>query len=170
MVLPGRIRAAALSLIISSIMLAGALGVGAQEFSKEHLQKAREAVVLSNAAQGFDSMLGLLAGQAKSTLTRTSPHLANEIAQAAQKASLSLTGRISDFVDKVAEIYAAHFSIAELEEIVAFYKTPTGKKMAERSGQIILETLQANRIWSRELATEMMTRTRQELNTMGHKF
>ncbi len=142
----------------------------AQEVSPEHLSKAREAVVLSNAAQGFDKMLGVLAEQSRATLTRTNPHLANEISEAAKAASLSLTGRINLFVDKVARIYAAHFTIAELDNIIAFYKTDTGRKMAERSGQIIIETLEANRVWSGELSTEMMERVREELAKAGHRL
>jgi len=37
------------------------------------------------------------------------------------------------------EIYARHFSAAELREIIAFYRTPTGRKLLDTSPQLSAE-------------------------------
>ncbi len=57
------------------------------------------------------------------------------------------------FINEISyDIYHKHFSMVELEEMVAFYKTPTGNKMASLLPQITQEAMMAGQQHGQSLA------------------
>lgn len=60
-------------------------------------------------------------------------------------------------LDIVAPAYVQHFTIDEMNEIIAFYKTPTGKKLIEKQPLIMQQTMVASQQWGMELVQKMTT-------------
>ena len=54
---------------------------------------------------------------------------------------------ISHLVDSLIPIYAAHFTKAELQQLVQFYQTPLGRHLAEVQPLVVQESMQAGQRW-----------------------
>ena len=71
--------------------------------------------------------------------------------------------------DKLVEIYVPiykkHLTLADLKQIVAFYESPVGKKLAAATPSMTSEGMQAGQQLGMESAREMM----QEMQQLGYK-
>jgi uncharacterized protein len=54
---------------------------------------------------------------------------------------------LDELVDMLAPVYYKHLSMAEMEDIIKFYKTPAGKKLAEKTPLIMQESMQVGQEW-----------------------
>ena len=54
---------------------------------------------------------------------------------------------ISHLVDEMVPVYAAHFTPAQLTELVRFYESPLGRHMAEVQPLVAQESMQAGQRW-----------------------
>ena len=67
------------------------------------------------------------------------------------------------------KIYHKHFSTSELEEMVAFYRTPTGSKMASLMPQVTQEGMIAGQQHGQTLGPVIQARLRARLEKEGIK-
>ena len=70
----------------------------------------------------------------------------------------------------VTQIYAKHFTEAELKDIVAFYRTPAGKKMIAQEPAAIKESLDAAQQWANDFSDVVLQRFRAEMQKKGFKL
>lgn len=56
----------------------------------------------------------------------------------------------------VADIYMKHYTHEDVKELIAFYKTPLGQKLAKQTKAITPEVLEASNKWGMELQPIMM--------------
>ena len=54
---------------------------------------------------------------------------------------------ISHLIDEMVPIYAAHFTLAQLTELVRFYESPLGRHLAEVQPLVAQESIQAGQRW-----------------------
>lgn len=59
--------------------------------------------------------------------------------------------KIEELNKKLVPIYKKHFTHEEIKDIIAFYQTETGKKMAEKSAIITQESITIGQKWGRKL-------------------
>jgi len=52
---------------------------------------------------------------------------------------------------KMAELYMAEFTATEIKELVAFYKSPLGKKMASKQSSLMQQSMMYGQTWGMEL-------------------
>lgn len=55
---------------------------------------------------------------------------------------------ISQLVDSLVPIYASHFTRPQLDQLVQFYESPIGRRLAEVQPLITEESIQAGQRWS----------------------
>ena len=70
----------------------------------------------------------------------------------------------------VARAYASHFTEAELKEILAFYKSPVGKKVIEQEVKALEQSMGAAQQWAAKLSDEVVTKIRAEMKKKGHNL
>jgi len=58
---------------------------------------------------------------------------------------------VAQLVDSLVPIYAAHFTLAQLQELVRFYESPLGKRLAEVQPLIAQESMQVGQRWGAQL-------------------
>ena len=61
-----------------------------------------------------------------------------------------------DFVAICVPIYRSRFSREELAELIAFWETPTGQKLARLSPEITIEAMEAGRSWGEQVGARAM--------------
>lgn len=62
---------------------------------------------------------------------------------------------LSDLADMLAPVYQKYLTTSDLEDIISFYSTPTGKKFAKSTPQIMTESMQVGQQWGMKLAQEI---------------
>ena len=58
--------------------------------------------------------------------------------------------------DKMAKVYMEVYTHQDIKEMLKFYQSPIGKKMAEKSGELSSKSMAAGQEWGMELQTTMM--------------
>ena len=62
--------------------------------------------------------------------------------------------RFDQLAERLAEIYARNFSVDDIHDLVAFYRSPIGQKFIERQSTITSESMALGREFGREIATD----------------
>ena len=61
----------------------------------------------------------------------------------------------SELVEMIVPIYSQRFDLAELEQLLAFYKTPLGRRLLAVQPSIIQDSAQAGQAWGARLGMEI---------------
>ena len=56
-----------------------------------------------------------------------------------------------ELIDLVAPVYARHFTVDEMQQLIQFYKTPVGKKLVQKLPVISSESMAAGQKWGFQL-------------------
>ncbi len=76
--------------------------------------------------------------------------------------------RFNELSDAVAIIYASNFTPDDLRALIAFYKTPVGQKLLEKTPVITQQSLIAGQKFGQSVAADMRQRIIEELRKKGH--
>jgi hypothetical protein len=128
---------------------------------------AKELLVLKNAGAVYKGAVIATLTNVKSSLMQSNINLQKDLDEVSLKLARDLSGRESEIGDGMAQIYATNFSEQELKDLVAFYKSPLGKKNLEMEPKSIEQSLNYMRNWSEDLALEINERFRDELKKRG---
>ncbi|OSM03987.1 DUF2059 domain-containing protein [Magnetofaba australis] len=61
----------------------------------------------------------------------------------------AMAGEYADFQTRSAHIYMKHFSDQEIHDMIAFYHTPTGKKLSEVTPTLTAESIAMGQEWAK---------------------
>jgi uncharacterized protein len=147
---------------------AGAALVNAQEPSAGSVAMAREMLVLKGGNTFFERLVPGVIESAKNSFIPTNPQFGKPLDEVADGLQKELASKSGEIVTDVARIYAQHFSDQELKEILAFYKTPTGKKMLAEEPQVINESMKYAQNWANDLYEKVLGRFRTEMKKKGY--
>ncbi|WP_075216771.1 DUF2059 domain-containing protein [Mongoliimonas terrestris] len=142
----------------------------AQEFSETHLAAARATMTAAHASEQFDTILPMLADQAKALFQRSNPSLVQEIDEVVNEVALGLAKQRPELDRELERAWAARFTEAELKEITAFYSSEVGIKFGQTMPLVIRDSMRSASIWRDTLSTELVTKAREELIKRGHQF
>ena len=67
------------------------------------------------------------------------------------------------FIERAVPIYASRFSLQELEQLLAFYRSPVGRRLASESPALSAEMAKIGQLWGIELGAD----TAKELAAKG---
>jgi len=157
------------ALALGCIVMAGAARAQ-QAPSPAALAAAKELVALKGGVVMFDPLIPGVIESAKNQLVPTNPQLAKPLNDVAAQLHKDYAAKRAEILDLVTQIYAKHFTEQELKDIVAFYKTPAGKKMIAQEPAAIKETLDAAQVWANQLSDEVLQRFRTEMQKKGFKL
>lgn len=157
-------RAAALALVC----LAFAGNADAQQPTPGALVAARELLEVKGATSMFDPLVPGIVETVKNNYLQTNTSLVKDLNEVALLLRTEFAPRRAEILNDVATLYAQRFSEQELKDIVAFYKTPVGKKFVTEEPQVIDQSLQRAQAWSQKLSEEVLSRFRAEMKKRGH--
>jgi hypothetical protein len=131
---------------------------------------AKELIDLKGAASAYDPLVNGVIEYHKNFYLQTNPTLQRDLNQVAQKLAGDLAPRKAEMQQELTRIYAAHFTEQELKEVLAFYKTPLGKKLIAEEPKALEESMKAADDWSRQFAVEVDAKFRAEMQKRGHNL
>jgi hypothetical protein len=159
--------AALLSLILSSFAALPALGQGASEISPEHLALARKYVDLTDTGGLYEATIVQAGINTYKQLLPQNPEIAEPLNSAIEKVIGTYKGRKGELFDQFARVYALSFTQEELQQIVDFYSTPTGIKLAKSNSAMSGTINRIMDVFAGNLNTEFFTAVRAELKAKG---
>ncbi|GLK85962.1 DUF2059 domain-containing protein [Ancylobacter defluvii] len=135
--------------------------------SPERMKLANELLVANGEASSFDSIIPTIIEQAAGSFVQANPDLIRDLRDVAKTLVPEFETRKSEITAILARTYAAQFSEAELGELLAFYRSPTGRKLVEQRQELLDEGLKGIQAWSAKFAQEVEGRVRAEMKKRG---
>lgn len=153
--------------LVAALVLA-APAAQAQKATPAAMLTANEIVAATGAAGLFTPLIAGVVEQAKVLFLQQDPGLAGDLNVIAAKMRQDLTPRMSELSGEVAKLYTERFSEQELKEILAFYKSPVGKKLVVEQPRIADGSLKFAQDWANKLSDQVVAQMRAELKKKGH--
>lgn len=161
--------------ILVALLLSLALGAvvapaGAQEteLAPEHLALARKYVDLTDKSGVYEVTLVETAVRTMRQIVSQNPEIIDPVDAAITKTLDYYKGRKSDLMDQFARVYAMTFTQEELQEIVAFYESPIGTKLATANATINDSLKDVMEVFQVGLGQEFFAKVRAELKAAGY--
>lgn len=145
------------------------LGSARAEEQSERLRLAREVVVANETVKQLDSMLPLVMNSFKPLLTQGNQKAEQDFDQLGQLISRELEPYKSKFADDIARIFADRYTESELQDLIRFFKSPTGQKMIQNTPAMAQDTMAVGQEYGGEIAPKVMDRMKVELRKRGHR-
>jgi hypothetical protein len=78
--------------------------------------------------------------------------------------------RLNELIGQVAAVYARNFTVSEMRQLVAFYRTPAGQKFLDKGPEVTQETAAVSQNIGRTLASEAQGRIIEEMRKRAQKL
>lgn len=138
-----------------------------QEISPDQIKLARQYVDLTDTGKVYETTLLQAGVLTLKTIARQNPEVIEQAKTAIGEVIKSYVDSKSDLMDQFARVYALKFSTEELQQIVDFYSTPVGKKLAAQNHEINVGLQEVLKVFSNNLKTEFMAKVRANLKEKG---
>jgi len=143
--------------------------VAAQSPRPEDLAAARELVTTMKLTEQMKALIPILMKNMKATmLIGRSPEFVRDFEAAMPTLMAAFDSRYGEFTDLMAGIYATNFTAPELQDMTAFYRTPTGQKVLRTLPAIAQQSVQAGQAWGLRIGEEIKQRMIDEMRKKGH--
>jgi hypothetical protein len=165
------VRASMLGASILALAIAASIGTaGAQQPSATAMLTAKELITVKGAASLYEPLIPGVIEQAKSVFMQANPTLGKDLNEVATKLRAEYASRSADVVNDVAKLYAARFTEQELKDVLAFYKSPVGRKVIAQEPQILDQSAGNVDDWANKLADEVISKFRAEMRRRGKEI
>lgn len=142
----------------------------AQTASPETVAAAKELVTVMRMTDQIKTMVPLIMNALKPAIVQNRQEVAKDYDALLPELGQLMASRADEFVAIMAAVYARNFTAAQLRDIAAFYRTPTGQALLEKQPVVAQEGLEAGQRFGGSLAGELQTRIRSELRKKGHNI
>ncbi len=160
-------RFAAAAVLAFSLAFGAAAPAVSQEIPPEQLALARKFVDLTNKAQIYEAIMVMTAQRTSQLLTQSNPEIATQINDTIGKSLEARRGKNDELFNQIARIYAVTYTTDELQQIVAFYETPVGQKLADNAMSVNQDVSKVMQIYTSNFGTEFVREVRAALKAAG---
>jgi uncharacterized protein len=161
-------------LALVAVLTLGYLALGgvarAQAPTPAAVAAAKELVSLKGGAAMFDPLVPGVIESAKNSYLPTNPQLGPALNEVSAQLRKEYDPKRAEILNEVAKIYAQHFTEQELKDLVAFYRTPLGKKMITEEPIALDQSLKAAQSWATRFSDEVLERFRTEMKKKGYNL
>jgi hypothetical protein len=117
----------------------------------EYRTAVKEYMKASGSLKAFDAALDQMLDIQK----QTHPDVPEEFWLEARK---EMNFSLDYLIEKLIPIYKAHFTIDNLRDITAFYRSPSGQKLAAETPALLQESMQMGMEWGQEVGARIAQR------------
>ena len=161
---------AAMAVLALAMAFGAAAPALSQEIAPETLALARKYVDLTNKAQIYQAVLAKTADDTSKLLTPQNPDIGDKIDATIGKILETYKDKGDDLYNQFARVYAATFTPDELKQMVDFYSTPTGQKLASSALEVNQGIQKVMSVFTYNFGTEFVSKVRADLKAQGYKF
>jgi hypothetical protein len=161
---------AAMAVLALAMAFGAAAPALSQEIAPETLALARKYVDLTNKAQIYEAVLAQTADQTSKLLSSQNASITDKIDATIGKILETYKDKGDDLYNQFARVYAATFTPDELKQMVDFYSTPAGQKLASSALQVNQDISKVMQVFTYNFGTEFVSKVRADLKSQGYKF
>ncbi|MFY9694795.1 MAG: DUF2059 domain-containing protein [Xanthobacteraceae bacterium] len=123
--------------------------------SAESLAAARELVQAGHATDNLKKILPTILQNLKAAIVQNRPEVERQYDSMMPLFTQKAQDRLNELTDAIAVIYANNFTVDELHDIAAFYRTPTGQKPIARQAVIAQQSMAMGQQLGRLIAQDV---------------
>jgi uncharacterized protein len=142
--------------------------VAAQQPTPSAIATAKELLTVKGATSMFDPLIPGMIESTKNAILPSNPSLFKDLNEVAAKLRTEFSPKRNEIIDEIARLYAQRFTEPEMKDVIAFYKSPVGKKFVTEEPSLIDQGLSRAEAWSQRMSQDVMNRFRAELKKKGH--
>lgn len=131
---------------------------------------ARAVIVDSGISSSFQLIIPQYLEQIALSVTRTRPELVADLNLVLAEIRPDFDKKVDEMIDSAAHLYAQRLSHKELEDVSAFFKSPSGRKYVGSQPFLMNDMFVAMQAWSQKISVDMMSRVREEMRKKGHEL
>jgi hypothetical protein len=158
------------SMLVLAAFLFSATPALAQSPAPDAIAAARELIVTMQTADTFKAVMPAIIKNLKPAIVQDRPQVERDYDAIMPILLEGMSARLNEVLDQLAALYARIFTAAELREISAFYRAPTGQKFVRMQAPIMQESMAIGQKFGESVAREMQSRMIDELRKRGHKI
>lgn len=156
--------AAAFAILLSTLAVAPALS---QEITPEQLDLARKFVALNDESGIYEREIIKAGIRAYQEIIPQNPNISEPLNKAIAAVAETYKPRKPELMDQIARFYALSFSKEELQQILDFYSSDTGRKLSKASATINQSVTDIVNVFRSNLNQEFFAKVRAELKQNG---
>jgi hypothetical protein len=164
-------RALSLSALLIALALAPPLGAQAPGDAEAFRASVQEMMRLTGSTQLGEQVANSVFRSVVASMRQTNPELPPRVSVIAEEVASETFGALfSDekrLLDLYAPLYERHFSQAELDEIIRFYRTPVGQKAIRAMPSVLQEAMQVSQQWVQEATPRFTQELARRLEAEG---
>lgn len=157
-------------LVVACLLLLSAPAARAETPAPDAVAAARSLVTTMKLADQYKALLPAILFSLRPALTQDRPEIEQDYDAMMPMIADAFTPYYTSMVDGIAAIYATNFTAAELRDIEAFYRQPTGQKMLEKMPVVSQQALAVGQEIGRKAAEDLRQRLTEALRQKGHKL
>lgn len=164
------LRRSALALVAAIGLMAtfsATMPVSAQELAPEHLALARKYVELTDKSAIYEVTIVNAGVRTMKQFIQQNPEISKQLDDAITATIDEYKGRKGELLDQFARVYASRLTMDELQQIVDFYSSPAGKKLAEVNFEANQDLQKVMGVFQNNLNIEFVTKVRARLKAQG---
>ena len=140
----------------------------AQEVSPEALAASRELMTLTQSDRMLDQFLVMFTPQVSALIEKANPEKGPLVRKIMDEMMLpEMRKQIPEAIDEVAKVYSRHFSLEELNELIAFYKSPIGRKFVEQQSPLMADLSRVDQEWGQRATLKALRNLAPKLKEQG---
>lgn len=140
------------SLLILSLCVLS-LSANAQSTSK--IQKINQLLELTGSGKMAIQMMDQIMGSLKTTHSKTSEDFLKEFKKEV---------KAEDLTNMIIPIYDKHYTESDIDQLIAFYNSPIGKKMISTMPQVIQESMVVGQTWGKQIIEKIQAKLKEKDN------
>jgi hypothetical protein len=156
------------AIVVALVAASPAAHAQQQQPSPASLLVAKQLVTVTGATALFNPLIAGVVEQAKLLYLQQNPGLAKDLNEIANQMRKDLQPRLAELTNEIAKLYATNFTEQELKDILAFYRSPAGKKMLTEQPNVIDASMRFAQDWANNLSEQVTAKMRDELKKKGH--
>ncbi len=161
------IRSATLALALLFASPAVAQQKAPAAVDPQAITAAKELLIALGSLKQFEVAINTMSQGMAQAFKQQAPAKGREIDEVMQLMAAKFNARKDEVLTFVAPLYAERFTLTELTEIGAFYKTPIGQKMIAIQPEILQRSMQIGIGWGQAIGQEVEAEARKELKKRG---
>ncbi len=148
-------------------VFAFAAPVSAQEVAPEIQSLARKYIDLTDRGAVFEVTVVETGIETMRQLIQQNPEITDAVSDAIGVVVQDYNGRKGELLDQFARVYAVRFTLEEMQQIVTFYESPVGQKLAQANSEINSDLQAVMQVYTNNLKREFFAKVRAELRSKG---
>ncbi len=133
--------------------------------------KIEKLMEVTNMTAMMKQMAPQIFRQISLAIRRTNPSIPKREIEAFSDEMLAvLNDALPEFVESMTPIYKKHFDVTDIDAMIAFYETPTGRKAIRKLPALMQESMMIGQAWGMEIGKLAMRRIKERLREKGYKI